>query len=217
MQLIEAGLDYIRISVEHVTNEGYRKVTKTYDDYAQIRSNVAGLFEARQQAKSALKIHAKIVDVGLTVEQKRKFMDDFRPISDQTTIDTLMGWSNTGEADMLLGTDPDKGMDSMTPLKRDRAVCPSPFKTMAINFNGEVSVCCVDWSHETVVGDVSKENLVAVWNGEPMRSFRLTHLRGERHKLNACARCQYIQGYNVESDLDEAAPRLLKLLSGLGG
>jgi hypothetical protein len=68
-----------------------------------------------------------------------------------------------------------------------------------------------------VVGDVSKENLVAVWNGEPMRSFRLTHLRGERHKLNACARCQYIQGYNVESDLDEAAPRLLKLLSGLGG
>jgi radical SAM protein with 4Fe4S-binding SPASM domain len=217
VQLIEAGLDYVRISVEHVTDEGYRKITQTYGDYAEIRANVAGLFAERERRKSPLKIHAKIVDVGLSAEQKKTFMDDFRPISDMTTIDTLMGWSNTGAADMMLGTNPDKAIDSTTPLKRDRMVCPSPFKTMAINFNGEVSVCCVDWSHETVVGDVSKENLVAVWTGEPMRQFRLTHLRGERRTLNACAKCQYVQGYNVESDLDDVAPRLIKALTRAAG
>lgn len=211
--LIDAGLDHIRISVEHVTPQGYREITRTFDDYEVVRSNVAALFEERNQRGSRMTIHAKIVDTGLSTQERAKFHDDFSPISDLATVDSLIGWSDTGDADMLLGRRPSTGIDNVTPLKSDRTVCPSPFKTMAINFNGEVSVCCVDWSHDTVVGDVSRESLLDIWRGEKLREFRLAHLRGDRHLMKACGNCQYVQGYPADSDLDSVATRLLTKLS----
>ena len=33
IEIIEAGLDSIRISIEHVTDEGYKEVTKIFSDY----------------------------------------------------------------------------------------------------------------------------------------------------------------------------------------
>lgn len=203
--LIEAGLDSIRVSVEHVSDEGYRRITQTYGDYRRIVENVAYLHAEKTRRGSPLQIHAKIVDCGLTDLEKQKFLNDFRPIADHVSIDAIMGWSNTGAADMMLGLNPTTGIDGVTPLKRHRMVCPSPFKTLAINFNGEVSVCCVDWSHDTVVGDVRQDSLVDIWRGERLRAFQLSHLRGQRETLKACRTCQYMQGYGSDSDLDDVA------------
>ncbi|MBT6136055.1 MAG: radical SAM protein [Rhodospirillaceae bacterium] len=203
--LIESGLDSIRISVEHVHDEGYRRITKTFSDYQMIVDNVAFLHAEKARLGSPLQIHAKVVDAGLTELEKAKFMADFSPISDHTSIDSIMGWSNTGTDDMMLGLDPETGIDGVTPLKRNRVVCPSPFKTLAVNFNGEVSVCCVDWSHDTVVGDLREESLLDVWDGARLRAFRLAHLKGQRATLKACENCQYMQGYGADSDLDDVA------------
>lgn len=208
--LIEAGLDSIRISVEHVHDEGYLKITQNYSDYRCILDNVKFLYEEVRRRGAELQIHAKIVDAGLSEFEKRKFLSDFEPISDHASIESIMGWSNTGDNDMTLGLNPETGIDGYTPLKKERIVCPSPFKTLAINFNGEVSVCCVDWSHDTVVGHAGEEALLDVWNGERMREFRLTHLRGEGGILKACVGCQYMQGYDAESDLDDVREELIE-------
>jgi len=211
--LIESGLDSIRISVEHVHDEGYRKITQNYDNYGKILKNVRFLHAEVARRRARMQIHAKIVDTGLSALEKHKFLADFQSISHYASIDSIMGWSNTGEQDMTLGLNPDTGMDNVTSLKRERIVCPSPFKTLAINFNGEVSVCCVDWSHDTVVGDVRAESLLDVWNGERMRAFRLTHLLGEGATLKACFGCQYMQGYDENSDLDDVREDLIETLS----
>jgi len=47
--LIDAELDAIRISVEHVHDAGYRQVTQDFADYERIRGNVATLFELRRK------------------------------------------------------------------------------------------------------------------------------------------------------------------------
>ena len=213
VELIEAELDNLRVSVEHVHDEGYRKITQTFDDYQAIIANVTALFEEKNRRGSPLKVHAKIVNVALTPEELLTFKSDFEPISDSVTVETLMGWSNTEDMDCLLGTEPTTGVDGHTGLKTDRKVCPSPFKTLAVNFDGRVSLCCVDWSMGTVVGDAAKEHLVDIWNGEALRQFRLTHLKGQRDSIPACNGCQYIQGMSAESDLDDIADDLIAQLS----
>lgn len=216
VEVIEAGLDAIRISVEHVSEEGYKKVTKTYSDYPTILKNVAFLFEEKKRRKSPLIVKAKILDVGLTPEEKKKFIDDFTAITDQAYIDSLMGWSDAQSGDFMMGMGEQitTGLDGVSPLKRDRKVCPNPFKTLAINYNGQVSVCSVDWSFGTLVGDASKENVVDIWNGEPLRKFRLTHLEGRRKDIKACASCHYVLGTNPLNDLDGKAADLLRVYSG---
>jgi len=60
-----------------------------------------------------------------------------------------------------------------------------------------------------VIGDAAKESLMDIWNGEALKQFRLTHLRGQRDSIPACNGCQYIQGMSPESDLDEVADDLI--------
>lgn len=210
IEIIEAGLDSIRISVEHVTDAGYKKLTRTAIRYESIRKNVEFLFESKEKRKSALKIHVKIIDSGLSDFEKEKFINDFSGISDTININPIDGRNNSHGYDFSLG----QGISSATdyadnPPKENRRVCPDPFFSLAVNFNGLVSVCCVDWSFDTIVGDASKESLADIWRGEKLRKFRIMHLKGERKKINICADCHIIMGTPIESDLDAAADRLL--------
>ena len=213
IELIEAGLDNLRISVEHVNDDGYKRVTQTFSDFQTILTNVAFAFEEKKRRGSSLKIHTKIVNAALSPEDIDKFRTDFEPISDTTNVETLMGWSNTEDMDCLLGEKPTTGVDGKTAIKVNRKVCPSPFKTLAVNFDGRVSLCCADWSMGTVVGDVSSDHIADIWNGEALREFRLTHLRGQRDTISACKGCHYVLGMGEDSELDDVASDLIELLS----
>ncbi len=209
-ELIRSGCDQIRISVIHVGSDRYRELTRTYSDYERIRSNVAYLYEEKKRQRRSLRVLVKINDTGLTEDERAKFREDFGPISDELRIDSLMGWSLSDTKDFTLGVPVSSGMDGVSPL-RDRRVCPEPFSRLAVNFDGQVSVCCVDWSFGTIVGDLRRESLAEVWNGERLRRFRLAHLEGRRGEIPACANCQYLLGEAPERDLDEHAEALIPL------
>lgn len=210
MGIIEAGLDSIRISVEHVSDEGYKKTTNTPARYEDIRKNVEYLFDEKTKRKSDLKIHAKLIDTGLSNLEKEKFVRDFSDISDSININPVDGRNNSQGYDFTLGQGISSATDyADTPSKVNRKVCPHPFYSMAVNSNGLVSVCCMDWSLDAVIGDVSKESLVDIWKGEKLRNFRILHLNGERKKIKICADCHVVMAAPIESDLDSVSESLL--------
>ena len=213
-KILDIGLDRIRFSIEHVSNEKYKKVTQTYGNYQKIVDNIAYLYQMKKKLNHPLFIDVKIVDTGLTKEEITKFKKDFVPISDDQTIEVLMGWSNSDGRDFTLDTKPETGMDGHSTLK-PAMVCREPFKGMSINFDGTVSVCCVDWSHGTLIGDVNKDSVKNIWMGPRMQEFRLTHLKMKKDTIKACDGCQYIQGHKKESYLDDDAERLIPIFNEL--
>lgn len=210
--LIDAGIDGIRISIYAVDTPGYRMVAKTTVEFEAICANVARLFALKAKLRPQLHVHCKIVDAGMSDDEKQCFQQAFTGICDSLHIDAIMGWSNTADRDLTLGRNPIFGI-SGAPLKASRTACSEPFMKLAVNSNGEVSVCCVDWAHDTVVGDVRHESLVAIWNGSRLRHLRQKHLAGRRSEISACATCQYIQGLPVIADLDDDLERLLGIYS----
>ena len=209
-ELIHSGLDVIRVSIEHTTDAGYKAITRTFGDYRRIIQNVEGLFQEKERQNSALQIHAKIVDAGLSDAEKERFIADFSPISDSLNIDQLMGWSKSEVMDWKLGQSVTTGMDGVTALK-EWDVCPDPFSKLAINFNGTASICCVDWSHGTVVGDLTTQSLTEVWEGEALRHFRRLHLTGQRKQIEACSSCDYLKTFPEYARLDDDTERLLRI------
>jgi len=185
-ELVDSGLDLIGISIEGVSSEKYKKISNVQIDYENLIKNIKDLYDHKKNCK----IYVKIADSGLTDAEKTKFIKDFKNISDEIAIESLMGWSMSEVQDFTLGTKPKKSPDGLKISKRE--VCPFIFYTLAINFNGEVSLCCVDWSRSTVVGDLSKESLSEIWNGEKLFQFRKMHLMLEKNKNQACNNCQYI-------------------------
>lgn len=211
--IVDAGLDEITVSVYATDAKDYKALTGSFSNYARIVENVANLHAEKTRRGSRLHIHCKIINANLSQVQREKFIRDFSPIADSLNVHSIMGWSNTFERDMTLGLAPMSGMGGDVALKHGRQVCPSPFKTLAINFNGDISVCCVDWSHGTSVGNAVTDNVVEVWSGMRLRELRLLHLRGRKDEIEACRGCHYVKGVSNLDDLDALSEQLIQKFS----
>lgn len=210
--LLETGLDHLQVSIEQVHDEGYRAITDTDTRYQDIRTNVQNLYDAKLKSGSSLHVHVKIVDTGLTEDEKAVFERDFAACSDSLNITSLMGWSRSDLKDFRLGARPETGVDGFSHIQK-RTVCPDPLKNLVVNADGSVTVCCVDWSHANVVGDARSESLLDIWNGERMHHFRMLQLTGRRNELPACRNCQRINGMAPASYIDDVADAILTKLA----
>jgi radical SAM protein with 4Fe4S-binding SPASM domain len=201
--LVNSGLDDLRISITAANNENYKSISKTNFNLDEIASKVEELYKIKSQKNSNLRITAKIINIGMSEEEKKSFINKFKKISDRVQIDPIMGWSDSKQKNFRLGI---KREIKKTPL-----VCEDPFAKMAINFNGTVSVCCVDWSHNTVVGDLNNESFKEVWQGEKLKKFRILHLEGKRAKIKACRNCDYIKDKEDYANIDSIREKLLNI------
>ena len=60
---------------------------------------------------------------------------------------------------------------------------------MTILHDGRVVPCTVEWSGETVIGDLNNESLVDVWRGEAMTEIRNKILDKRMQCLSLCINC----------------------------
>jgi len=202
--IADCGLSLLTISVEAVSTDGYLRLAKAKVDYQHFVDNIADLYSRRK----AMDIYIKIVDTGLTADEKQKFFEDFQPISTHIAIENLMGWSNSGLKDFTLGMKPDT-YDGLPFV--DKQVCAYPLYVMAVNSDGSISLCGNDWSHQTVVGNVFSESLFEIWNGERMYEFRKMMLEGRRRENSACGDCYYVK--IVPDNIDDVRLEILERLT----
>jgi radical SAM protein with 4Fe4S-binding SPASM domain len=94
-----------------------------------------------------------------------------------------------------------KGMTGVG-LSKGHKVCPSPFYSLSIHSNGEVGVCCSDWSHKTIVGSIETERIGDIWKGEQLQKFREDQLNKSWRGMAACAGCEMVHHYPKYEDLD---------------
>ena len=185
-RLIDAGLEWIGISVEAVSVEKYWDICSYRLNYQKFLGNLRDLYERR----GTCRIHIKIINAGLTEAEKDTFFHDFSPLCDTCAIENLHGWNNAEMRDFSLGSE-QRSMDGVA--LSDKVVCPLPLFALAINCNGTVSICCVDWSHNTVVGDVKTNSLSEIWHGDKLHNFRMMHLEHRRSENPSCRDCTYIR------------------------
>jgi radical SAM protein with 4Fe4S-binding SPASM domain len=80
----------------------------------------------------------------------------------------------------------------------DRVPCQSLYTTMAINTNGNVSMCCLDGFNEYNMGNVFKDGVKGVWHGPKLTSVRRLHERGQWDKIPLCKTCDRWASYAYE-------------------
>ena len=205
-KLLNAGLDSLRVSVQSLTQENFHKITRTKLNYEKIKSNVKKFYELRNKMKKNTQVIISYVDSENFGEKiKSKFVDECEKFSDRVIIHPVMGWTRSEVYDWRNG------------IKRkengELKVCPDPFSRFTVNFDGTVSVCCVDWSHGTLVGDLNNETFSDVWNGKRLKEFRMLHLQGKRSEIGPCKNCDYIKDKKSSEDIDGICDKLIKLYS----
>jgi MoaA/NifB/PqqE/SkfB family radical SAM enzyme len=208
--IVTSGLDILTVSVDHVSDDGYRAITQgAWHDYGAIVRNVAALREERDRAGVSLRIYAKIIATEFSESELAKFASDFEPVADRVFSMELHNWTGDGGVNTR-GQRPEIGYDGVTPVKPDRRVCPFPFYMLQIDAHGRVGVCTSDWKMGAEVGNVAEESLVDIWNGRRLRDLRAMMLTKGRQAHPTCGQCHKVTCVvPPPNDLDEHIERLL--------
>ncbi len=202
-KLVDAGFDLIRISVEALEAESYKKMCGVNLNYDKFVANISDLYE---RSRGKVKIAAKIVNATLkTEEETERFFNIYKPITDFTFIeDIVAGWPEFEEMVMPDGA----------PVEADNWIwkrdhynkCSFSLTMLMVHANGTVCACPNDWKMANTFGNAKQESLVDVWKSEKLKEFRLMHLEKDRRDIPFCRGC-ICSGYDP---IDGGAERIAK-------
>lgn len=74
---------------------------------------------------------------------------------------------------------------------KHRYPCLSLWESLDVNSDGTVSVCCMDWEHKLLVGNISEKSIYEIWHSPELRTIRDIHIGGRENELDACKKCNY--------------------------
>ena len=196
---------YMRYSIYSPLQAHNQKITRNSVNVAVIRNNVANFQQMRNERKiSNVSTYAKMIDT-FDIEENNTFKIMYENIVDDINLEEPMNWSGAEKTNLLkeeYGGDSDKLTKRSMSFDK-RTACQYPFTTLAINPDGSVIACCVDWSRKTLLGNVNTEHLIDIWNGEKLRKLRCIHLDGNRCFNDACRNCERLPVFMPGHEADD--------------
>jgi MoaA/NifB/PqqE/SkfB family radical SAM enzyme len=203
-EIVNAGLDRINISIYGVSNEHYKDFSGVKLEFERVLANVRDFYEIRGNCEMLVKINGDT----LTETEKEIFLEEFGDYSDKIYIEHIMScWPEF----QLRGVEVNAQKGLYGQEIKEVNTCPYPFYGLAINSDGLVSVCFLDWSRKLIIGDVNKETVQQVWSGKKMRSFQKMFLEGRRKDHPVCGSC----GQMTHGNPDNIDAYSLDLLNGM--
>jgi sulfatase maturation enzyme AslB (radical SAM superfamily) len=174
--LLDAGLNDVSFSIDAVEADTYRR-TKGRDKYRAVEENVRRFL---QMKPPLVKATVKFIRMKESLGQEQAFIEQWRDSGADVLVTEYHDWSGSVRD------------SSLFQLSGSAAhACENPWYALAVNWDGKVSICCVDWDSQGVVGDANLQTLHAIWHGEELRHFRELHLDGRAGCVAPCATCTY--------------------------
>lgn len=190
-ELINGGLDYLRVSIYSPLQEKNERITSSQVDVENIVQNVAYLHEMRNQTDRKKPFIAVKMFETEDLLEKEAFLQKFERFADEIFFEKKHDFSGNG-----------RHRDSLLPS--EKMVCPWPFYSLTIQSDGTVDCCCVDWENRTAVGNALNEKIEDVWNGKKMNEFRRKQLSKERKTMESCRSCSvYLTNSFTVDNIDE--------------
>lgn len=206
-QLLDAGLDVLRISLNGLSDEDYLKYTGRKVDFVDLVDKIRYFYQKKPEA---VKLYIKIMDYEIKESgKKEKYKQLFEPISDVANIEYLTEMSTSLDTKGIADVDI-KGLKGFD-ITHDIKVCPMPFYHIYYNAEGTISACCIAGPWHTPpaleMGDLHDETIAEIWNGAKFRKFFMKMLTDGRTVADpVCAKCKaYISYVYPEDNVDQAA------------
>lgn len=204
-KLINAGLDWLRISVQGVTSQKYKDVCGIQIDFDEFLENIKYFYDNKKETN----LYIKVIDMALDEGDEKRFYEIFGDFCDKISVEYLIPATSKIDYSQISKSDFNLTQNGVE-LSEDIQVCPQPFYMMQINPDGNIVPCC---AMETayVSGNCKEDSLVNIWNSERMKKFQNLQLKKEKYKNKVCGRCQsYKYGVFKEDILDNDTQRLLR-------
>jgi MoaA/NifB/PqqE/SkfB family radical SAM enzyme len=178
MRLLDSGIDDVTISVDAAFSDTYKKM-KGVDGLESLKKSITSFINYRDKIGTHTTIRVKIMEFDMVSDAEiSAFHKEWAGLADHVQVTGVHNWSGA-----IQGLDV---TDETSPL---RYPCALLWYTLAVNSNGIVSICNVDWDYSGAVGNIYKNNLHEIWNGDPLRKIRRSHLNSQWDSVSVCNLC----------------------------
>jgi MoaA/NifB/PqqE/SkfB family radical SAM enzyme len=202
LEIINAGLDRINISIEGVNNEQYLNFSNYKIDFEKIIDNISYFYENRKQCEMIVKINGDILDK----ESEQKFYDTFGDIADGVFVESVMSCWPEFE---LNGVNINQNVGIYKQDIREVSVCPYVFYSFSINSDGTASACFLDWARKLIIGDVKHQKVKDIWFGKTLLELQKSFLKKLRKNHPVCKECGQMT-HGKPDNIDEFSNEILK-------
>lgn len=176
-KIIDSNLDYLIFSVEGVKKEKYENIRRGAQ-FEKLLNNIYQLKKIRGRNKLP-----KIEIWSIITDEDRIKLLEFKEF-----------WSNYADEIKFVHLANQggyiKNIIAAKPLpKVIRHPCGSLWQSMIVLWNGDVSVCCVDFDGKLIVGNIERKHLKNIWYSRRYKKMQLQHSQGRFQAIPACAEC----------------------------
>lgn len=186
-----SGLDWVAVSIDAASEATYRRV-RCGLDFATVVANTETLL----RRGGPIKVTARFLRQRENQGEERAFATYWRARGARINFNPLTnraGELATFEA-LRVRARPLRAAASAV-LNRIIPFCPLPFVRVGILWDGRVILCCHDWGPREVMGDLSRQSVEEVWNGEVINRHRSLLLARRSEASAVCRGCSLARGF----------------------
>jgi radical SAM protein with 4Fe4S-binding SPASM domain len=170
VELVDAGINSLSISIPTLDNDCYRSLMK-YDI-----NHIIALFE---EIPSSVYQYIRVAVPLTYYYNEEDFYKTFgkRGIEVCTwEIEANMAWANFQDIAKICNLTYGLG-------------CDRPLDSAFVSSNGDVIICCRDWKHNNVIGNIYESTLGNIWSGSEMKRIQQLVVSQQFSEIECCKSC----------------------------
>lgn len=215
LKLIEAGLDYIRISVPAIDNETAYQITgHRVDVTTKYIENIRHLYENKTDMVVLCKTtNCALGGAGGTDPEEElveKFYSMYDDVCDYSFVEYIVPWAGTDDetvAKQGLDVVPTKDMNGRE--VKHRRFCEFFFYAITIDSVGNIRPCCL--LDAPLIGKFGGEQtLQEIWNSKHLFNLRIAHLDEQIPVCRDCGVNSFIDTQNIDNDAEIIYRKLME-------
>lgn len=164
LKIFDSGLDYIKYSIETVDDALHKKIRGKASDFSESYKKLRKLLEEKKKHNYKTTIVITMLSLHGFNQQK-----EFEKL--KKAFEGLDVYIYLKSQDQQWYQNKSEGTNSV----HWSEFCQHPWMSMTVKSNGEAAMCMEDFNNEIILGDVRKESLYDIWNGEKYNRFRNAH------------------------------------------
>ncbi len=181
IEIIEAGMDSIKFSINAVTRESYKEVHKV-DDFDKVIQNYKNLLRLKREKYPNLKVFLSSV-IDMSKEDLEKEFRNILGDEEYELIDGVSLYSLTFTPKFEV-----KSNEKVTKK------CSIPFNELYINSDGTLGLCCKDYFDEINFGSLLEHDFMELYNSQAFTQVREMHKTSEFPDGHLCKNCLLYDG-----------------------
>ena len=200
-ELVEAGLDCIDVSIDAARERTYQTVRPGLD-FANVVENTRTLLRRRGKAAVRVRFLKQRANAG----EEREFERYWKSRGAIVRLEPMLNRAGSlGDFERLRR--PWDGVlrhGIKVLLGRLYPKCLYPFVALTVLSDGRVILCCNDWSHRLIVGDLSRQSVAEVWHGERMNRCRHLLWTHRYRDSRVCRGCSIVRGHRTTTTCESS-------------